>query len=122
MRGVQVANHRVRGNPKVKLSDEGLSPGSSAFQGGMVVLRAEDEVVGDGHFSDEGIVLIDGGESEAARQHWIGAGERLSHNGDPALVGCDGAAGDAEKRALAGAVLAKNRVNFAGPALEADLR
>jgi hypothetical protein len=86
----------------------------------MIVLCAEDEVVGDGQFSDERIVLINGGQSESARQHWIGACQRLSHNGDSTLVGCDGAARDAEKGALAGAVLAKNRVNFARPALETD--
>src|ERR1700681_940694 len=73
LRRVQVADHRVRGYLKIKLGDEGLSPGLSAPQGRMTILRAEDEVVGDGQFSDEGIVLIDGGKCEAARQHWIGA-------------------------------------------------
>src|SRR5262249_18376723 len=109
------------GDPKTETIEEGLRPGQPAAQGPVILQGAKNEIVGNAQFLDQRIVLIDRGESEAVRKHRIGVRQRLSHNVHATLVGCDRAARDAEKGALARTVFAENCVNLARPALEIDV-
>ena len=64
--------------------------------------------------------MIDDGQAESARLQRVGAGEWIAHDGDAAFVGGNRAGGDAEKRALARAILAQDGVNFPWPARQID--
>jgi hypothetical protein len=84
---------------------------------------AEEQVLGDGHLGDQGQLLIDhrdaGGVGVARR----GEPGRLAAHQQLALVAAVRmeAAEQLDQRALAGAVLAAQRVHFAGPQREVDL-
>ena len=115
-----MSDQRIRGDAEAvwrQLLRRPLPLSGEAF---WTVHGAEKEVLSNGEFAHQRVVLIDDGQAQPARLQRIGGGKRVAHDRDAAFVGGDRAGGDAEKRALARAVLAKNGVNFPRPAYEVD--
>ena len=64
--------------------------------------------------------MINHGQTEPARPERIGARERIAHNGNAAFIRGYRTGRNTEQRTLARSILAKDGVNFTGPAFEVD--
>ena len=75
-------------------------------------LLAHEEILGDGQIRDEREFLEDRHDANGDRVGWAAEGDRLAVVGDRARVRGMNPAQDLHHRALAGAVLAEEGVNF----------
>ena len=83
-------------------------------------LQAEGQVLGDGQLGEQRGLLVDRGHAQAPRQQGIRAVERQAGDGDGTGVRTMGPRHDLDQRALAGAVLAHERVHLARAHVEID--
>ena len=84
-------------------------------------LLAEDDVLGDGQDRDEHEVLVDHADAAGDGVRGTGQVDLLAVEQDLALVGRGEAVEDVHEGGLAGAVLAEQGVDLAGPDLEVDV-
>ena len=115
-----MSDQRIRRNAQIVGSKLFLRPLAFAAKRRRSIDRSEQKILRDRQLAHQRVVLIDDGEAELPRLQRIGGDEGLAHDHHPALVGDDRAAGNAEERALARAVLAEHGVDLARPAFEID--
>ena len=84
-------------------------------------LVAEDDVLRDSQHRNEHEVLMDHADPACDRIRWAGDLRRLAIQQDLTLVGHGQAVQDVHQSGLAGAVLAKQRVDLAGPDIKVDV-
>ena len=117
----EVADQRGDGNAETHAADLRFGPGHDVLEFDRAARRAEIEVLRDGQLAHQGIVLIDGRQAEARSEARVGGGEILAIDFDRAGILFQGAGGDFQEGAFAGAVLAEDRVHLAGLAVDADI-
>ena len=84
-------------------------------------LFAEDDVLGDGQDRDQHEVLVDHADPAGDGVRRAGQGDLFAVEQDRPLIGLGQPVEDVHERGLAGAVLAEQRVDLAGPDLEIDV-
>ncbi len=82
-------------------------------------LEPEIDVLGDRTVRQQAQFLVDDADTGAARVDGMGEGHRAAADPERPRVGAVDPAEDLHQRRFAGAVLAADRVNFAGPTIEA---
>ena len=82
---------------------------------------ADEDVLGDVEVGKQQRLLIDRGDAQSLRLRGASDRDRLAVEQDLAAIGLMHAGDDLDERRLAGAVLAEQRVNFAGMKGERDI-
>ena len=82
---------------------------------------ADEDVFRDVQVGKEQRLLVDRGDAETLRLRGAADGDRLAGEQDLAAVGLVDAGDDLDQRGFAGAVLAKQRMDFAGTNLEVHI-
>ena len=99
--------------PESSLAPVDAAPRAARFQ-------PEGNILCDREVGEEGRLLINGGDTELAGADGVVVGDGPAEDFEASGVGLDGAGDDLDERGLAGAVLADEGVDLAGPQVERD--